>query len=76
MGIVTMEKTTAFDQILEAADKLSLGDQEALLQVLHPRLIERRQEELAKDIEQARREFQAGRCRPITPSELMNEILS
>jgi hypothetical protein len=76
MGIVKMEKTTAFDQILEAADKLSLGDQEALLEVLHRRIIERRREELAKDIEQTQLEFQAGQCRPITPSELMNEILS
>jgi hypothetical protein len=61
---------------LEAADKLSLGDQEALLEVLHRRIIERRREEIAKDIEEAQQEFQAGQCRPITPSELMNEIVS
>jgi hypothetical protein len=71
-----MEKTTAFGEILEAADKLSLGDQEALLEVLHRRIIERRREELANDIEQAQQEFQTGRCRPVTSSELMNETVS
>lgn len=65
-----MEEMIPFGEILEAADKLSLGDQEALLEVLHRRIIKRRREELAKDIEQAQQEFQTGQCRPITPSEL------
>jgi hypothetical protein len=71
-----MEKMIAFGEVLEAVDKLPLGDQEALLEVLHRRIIERRREELAKDIDQAQQEFQAGQCRPITPSELMHEIVS
>jgi hypothetical protein len=65
-----------FGEVLEAADKLPLEDQEQLLELLHRRIIERRREELAKDIEQARREFQAGQCRPRTPSELMNDLVS
>ena len=71
-----MEKMMPFGDVLEAADKLPLEDQEELLEVLHRRIIERRREELAKDIEQAQREFQAGQCRPSTAAELMNEIVS
>jgi hypothetical protein len=37
--------------------------------------IERRRAELAQDIQEARREYQAGNARPITPDELMEEIL-
>jgi hypothetical protein len=71
-----MEKTMPFGEVLEAADKLSLEEQEALIEVLHRRLIERRREELARDIQEAQEEFQAGRCRPVTPAELMKEMLS
>jgi hypothetical protein len=71
-----MEKMLAFGEVLEAADKLPLGDQEALLEVLQRRIIERRREELSKDIDQAQQEFQAGQCQPTTPSELMHEIVS
>jgi hypothetical protein len=75
MGRV-MEKLIPFGDVLEAADKLSLEEQEALLEVLHRRLIERRRDELARDIQQAQEELRAGQCRPVTPEELMKEILS
>jgi hypothetical protein len=71
-----MEKMMPFGEVLEAADKLPLEDQEELLEVLHRRIVERRREELAKDIDQAQREFQAGQCLPRTPAELMDEIVS
>jgi hypothetical protein len=71
-----MENLTPFGDVLEAADKLSLEEQEALIEVLHHRLIERRRDELARDIQQANEEFDAGRCRPVTPKELMKEISS
>ena len=66
----------AFGQVLESADKLSLDDQETLVGILHRRLIERRREELAQDIEDADREFLDGSCRPARPAELMKEALS
>jgi hypothetical protein len=71
-----MEKLIPFGEVLEAADKLSLEEQETLIELLHRRLIERRRDELARDIQQAREEFEASRCRPVTPQELMKEILS
>jgi hypothetical protein len=65
-----------FGDVLESIDKLSLEEQETLIEILHRRIIERRREELARDIQQAQQEFQAGQCRPVTPTELMDEILS
>ena len=71
-----MHPMISFDEIVEVADKLSLEKQEALIEILHRRMMERRRAELAKDIEEARQEFREGRCQPATPSELMEEILS
>jgi hypothetical protein len=39
-------------------------------------MIEMRREEILADIRQADAEFEAGRCRPTTPADLMNEIKS
>lgn len=69
-----MEQVEKFQDVLEAADRLSLEDKEALIDVLQRRLVEQRREEIAREIEAARREFQAGQCRPMTPDEIMKEI--
>jgi len=71
-----METVLNFGEILEAADKLPLVEQETLVDILHRRMIARRRAELAKDVEEAEREFQEGRCHPATPEELIAEILS
>lgn len=70
-----MESVLAFGEVLEVVDKLSLEEQETLIEVVRRRIIERRREELAKEIQDAQKEFQAGLCRPVTPDELMAEIL-
>jgi hypothetical protein len=70
-----MESALAFGEVLEVVDKLSLEEQETLVEVVRRRIIERRREELAKEIQDAQKEFQAGLCRPATPDELMAEIL-
>ena len=66
----------SFDQVLDAVANLSPDDQEALLHVLRQRRIERRRSELAKEIEEAEREFAAGKCESGTPADLMRKILS
>ncbi len=63
-----------FGEILEAADKLSVQEQESLLDILRRRLVERRREEIAGDIREARKALDAGRCRPSTPDEIFDEI--
>ncbi len=71
-----MKDAMTFGELLEATDRLSLEEQETLVDTLHRRMIERRRTELAKDIQEARQEFQEGRCQAVTPSELMKEISS
>ena len=71
-----MAKAPLFEEVLEDIETLSLEDQEILIEILHRRIVERRREEFAQDVQQARQEFQAGQCRPVTPEELLNEIES
>ena len=71
-----MPKALRFGEVLEGIETLSLEDQEILRGILHRRIIERRREALVQDVQQAQQEFQAGQCRPATPEELMNEIVS
>jgi hypothetical protein len=71
-----MPNTTPFSEALEAAERLTLPEQEELVDILHRRMIEQRRVELAKDVQDAEREFQTGGCRPVSPNELIKEILS
>jgi len=71
-----MGNAMTFNETLESADKLSLGEQETLVEVLHRRIIDHRRAELSKEVQNAQQEFKEGKCKPATPSELMKEILS
>jgi hypothetical protein len=65
-----------FHVVVDAADRLTLEEQETLVAVLNRRLADRRRAELAADILDAQREFERGALRPTTPDEIMKEILS
>lgn len=69
-------KNVTLKEVLEKTEKLSLEEQETLIDILQRRMVECQRTELAKDIQDAQKEFQEGRCHPVTPSELMQEILS
>ncbi len=71
-----MENPVPFGEILEAADNLPIEDQATLVTILKNRLRERLRAELVKEIQEAKKEFEQGRVRPVTPDELMREILS
>ncbi len=71
-----MESIVHFDEILDGVEKLSLEEQETLIDILNRRVIDRRRLELAKEIQEAQKEFQEGSVKPVTPDELMKEILS
>ncbi|MEM9217079.1 MAG: hypothetical protein AAGD25_22375 [Cyanobacteria bacterium P01_F01_bin.150] len=64
-----------FADILEAADQLPLQDQEDLIQILENRLRAQKRAALVKDVQDAQQEFEAGECKPVTPEQLMEEIL-
>ena len=69
-----MEITSNFAEILEAADKLSLADQEELIGVLRHRVAERRRDLLATEIQQARREFEVGQCQSRSPADILKAV--
>lgn len=65
-----------FHVVVEAADALSVDEQETLVAVLNRRLADRRRAELAEDVREGRREFKRGALRPTTPDKIMKEIIS
>lgn len=73
---MVMEQSASFADVLEAVDRLSGDDQEALLQIVRRRISETGRKRVADEARESRREFDEGHCRPATPGELMGEILS
>jgi hypothetical protein len=67
---------TTFTEILDAADQLSPEDQENLIEILQKRLRYRRRAALVRDVQEAQKEFAEGKCQPVTPAQLIKEILS
>ncbi|MBP0000750.1 MAG: hypothetical protein J7641_17425 [Cyanobacteria bacterium SID2] len=65
-----------FADILEAADRLTLQDQEELVRILAHRLREQKRSALVKDVQEAQQEFVKGGCQPTSPEDLMKEILA
>jgi 16S rRNA C1402 N4-methylase RsmH len=72
----TMNQRMAFDEALDAAEKLDVEDQAELAALLKRRLAERGRENVAATVEQARREFATGQCQPMTSAELVREAQS
>ncbi|MBC1194832.1 MAG: hypothetical protein EWV49_14675 [Microcystis aeruginosa Ma_QC_Ch_20071001_S25] len=67
---------TTFAEILEAAEQLPLEDQENLIHILQNRLRDQKRTELVRDVQEAQQEFAQGQCQPMTPEQIMEEILS
>ena len=56
-----MSQTIQFHRILEMIDDLSLDEQDDLINIIRHRQIEKRREEIAKNIYQARQDYQQGK---------------
>ncbi len=70
------ESPLRFHVVVDAADRLTVEDQETLVEVLRRRLADRRRVDLATDIRAGQREFEQGSLRPTSPVEIMKEIFS
>jgi hypothetical protein len=70
-----MTPVLPFGEVLEAADHLSQEEQEELVAILHRRLVQAARRRLAAEVREARQEFAEGRCSPVTPDQLMREIM-
>ena len=71
-----MSHQTTFAYALDAAEQLDPDAQAELIAILSRRLAERGRERVVSTVEQARREFAAGQCQPMTAAEVVSEALS
>lgn len=71
-----MSKQNAFADVLDAAEQLDVDAQAELVAVLSRRLAEQGRERVAATVAQAREEFAAGLCQPMTAAELVREAQS
>jgi len=71
-----MSQQIAFDAALDAAEQLDVESQKELAAILTRRLAERGRERVAAAVAQARREFAAGQCPPMTAAEIVREAQS
>jgi ribosomal protein S1 len=69
-----MMQTSNFERVLDDVEALSVDEQEALIQVVQRRLTERRREEIAATIAQARADYQEGDVFRGTVEQIMNEL--
>ncbi|HEY9907300.1 MAG TPA: hypothetical protein V6D18_06790 [Thermosynechococcaceae cyanobacterium] len=66
--------TITFDSILDAIDTLPPEDQAALIAVIQRRLIDRRRDEIAANIAQAKAEHQTGQVFRGTVADAIVEL--
>jgi len=66
----------SFAELLDAADQLSLEEQSELIEILAHRISERRRDELAEEVREARADYAAGRCSPSSSAAILKNILS
>ena len=64
-----------FNEVLEAADSLSIAEQEALIDILRHRLTEIRRGEIVESVREAQHEYQIGKAQRTDVSEIMDDII-
>ena len=62
-----------FSDIVDAADELSVDEQETLLEILSRRISERNRAQILGDVEAARSEFAAGQGVTASAKQIMDE---
>ena len=62
----------SFHHVLETAEHLTVDEQETLIDILQNRLGEKRRDEIALEIRQARKEYADGKCQPVSPEDVVS----
>ncbi len=68
-----MSSKIAFSDVLDVAEQLAPEDQAELVAVLSRRLAERGRQRIVETVAQARSDFAAGQCQPMSADEIVNE---
>ncbi len=69
-------RTVKFADLVEMIDRLPLDERHGLVDLVSKRIAEDERERIVKSVRAAKLEHKRGRCRPVTPEELMREILA
>jgi hypothetical protein len=69
-----MASTMTFAEVIDAIDRLSPDEQEALLEIVRRRVSEARRSILMAAVEEARKDHAAGELRVVTPSDVARDI--
>jgi hypothetical protein len=70
-----MSHPPTFAEAVDIVDELSLDDQEALLQLLKRRLLEKRRADLVARVREAEQELRDGKGRELTADQIVDELL-
>ena len=62
-----------FSDVLDAADELSVDEQETLLEILRRRITARNRAEILRDVADAREELASGNGQVATAKQIVNE---
>lgn len=65
-----------YGQVVDSIEALPADQQQSLMELLQHRLAERRREALVASVQAARKEFKAGKLRPVSASEIMRKVLA
>lgn len=71
-----MTQTVSIHDVMEAYEKLSEDEQEDLFDLMKKKRIEMGRARIQADMDQARQERAEGKCRAMTPQEIIREALS
>lgn len=71
-----MGEIASFADVADAADHLTLDEQQTLLDLLKRRIAEQERQRILRDIEDAREEHASGKTAVSTPAEIMKDLLS
>jgi len=66
----------AFSDVVDAVDRLSLDEQQAVVEIMCRRIAEQRRMLLLQDVAEARSEFSQGQLRPESAQEIMDDLQS
>jgi len=66
----------ALAEVLEAADQLTMEEQETLIEVLRRRFVDLRRRQIVREVEGSRAAFAAGECKPASVRDIMKDITS
>ena len=72
--VVQLLSVTSFATTVDAADRLTLEEQEELADTLRRRIAEKRRAELVAAVKESRTEFARGDCKPVSVGAIMQRI--